>query len=124
MKQYILMLLLVFFLAFLCKSNTKCYYHITFKTLKVEEQRKWVQDTIVFEFNLNDSILFIKTETEDRKFNILSVSFNDYILEDDTVVDIYKLSEGYYLWVDKNHNNKYILQLILFDNKDKYYVYR
>jgi len=124
MKQYILMLLLVFFLAFLCKSNTKCYYHITFKTLKVEEQRKWVQDTIVFEFNLNDSILFIKTETEDRKFNILSVSFNDYILEDDTVVDIYKLSEGYYLWVDKNHSNKYILQLILFDNKDKYYVYR
>jgi len=123
MKQYILTLLLVFALALLTKGND-CYYHTTFKSLKSEENRKWIQDTIVFEFNLKDSLLSIKTEKEDRKFNILSVSFNDYLVEDDTKADIYKLSEGYYLWIEKNPNNLNILQLILFDNKEKHYIYK
>lgn len=123
MKQYILTLLLIFTLCLLTKSND-CYYHTTFKSLKSEENRKWIQDTIVFEFDLKDSLLSIKTEREDREFNILSVSFNDYLVEDDTKADIYKLSEGYYLWIEKNPDNLNILQLILFDNKERHYIYR
>lgn len=123
MKQYILTLLLIFTLCLLTKGND-CYYHTTFKSLKSEENRKWIQDTIVFEFDLKDSLLSIKTEREDREFNILSVSFNDYLVEDDTKADIYKLSEGYYLWIEKNPDNLNILQLILFDNKERHYIYR
>ena len=107
----------------MCKAE-KCYYHITFKTLHNEEQRKWKQDTIVFEFDLIDSTLSIQAETENRVFNILSVSFNDYKVEDDTKADIYKLSEGYYLWIEKNPDNLNILQVILFDKNDKHYIYR
>jgi len=123
MKQYILTLLLIFTLCLLTKSND-CYYHTTFKTLQSEEKREWIKDTIVFEFDLRDSMLSIKTEREDREFNILSVSFNDYLVEDDNKADIYKLSEGYYLWIEKNPDNLNILQLILFDNKERHYIYR
>lgn len=123
MKQYILTLLLVFLLCLLTKGNN-CYYHITFKSFKSEENRKWIQDTIVFEFDLKDSLLSIKTEKEDREFNILSVSFNDYSVENNIKADIYKLSEGYYLWIKKNSYNLNILQVILFDDKERYYIYR
>ena len=124
MKQYILLLLLIFILAFLCKGNNKCYYHVTFETLQTKEERKWIKDTIVFEFDLIDSILSIKTKNEYKIFNILSISFNDYLLKNNTKADIYKLSQGYYLWVEKNPKNLYIIQLILFDNKEKHYIYK
>lgn len=122
-KNYFLTLFLVLSLGFITKGNKNeklKYYHTTFKTLK----DKWVKDTIVFEFNLKDSLLSIKTETEDRNFNILSVSFNDYKVEDNTIADIYKLSDGYYLWIEKNPDNLDILQLILFDKNDKHFIYR
>ena len=115
--------ILILLSAYLSKADN-CYYHITFNTLQNEDKTEWKNDTIVFEFDLKDSILSIKNDLTVKDFNILAVSFNDYELKDNVIVDIYKLSEEYYLCVNKKPKTLDILQLILFDGLNKYFIYK